>query len=134
MLQGFDTYGIGAYDGVPAPNLTKALGLKVCSRTCLDGAQQPLPPASSMPLLSLPGRTSRLPTDAAVPSRWQQLLQLLDLHVLGGPPQSHKQTWAAGTLLLCEQSHNEHRMRTASADRAHESLWWGGFVMISMAG
>lgn len=28
-VQGFDTYGIGAYDGVPAPNLTKALDLKV---------------------------------------------------------------------------------------------------------
>jgi hypothetical protein len=84
MLQGFDTYGIGAYDGVPAPNLTKALGLKVCSRTYLDSAHQLLPPASSRPLLSLPWRTYGLPPAAAVPSRWRQLLQLLDLHVLGG--------------------------------------------------
>lgn len=30
--QGFDTYGIGAYDNVPAPKLTSALGLKVRSR------------------------------------------------------------------------------------------------------
>lgn len=38
-IPGFDTYGIGAYDGVPAPNLTKALGLKegvVSSGNSLD--------------------------------------------------------------------------------------------------
>jgi hypothetical protein len=28
-LQGFDKYGIGAYDGLPVPNLMKALSLKV---------------------------------------------------------------------------------------------------------
>jgi len=27
--QGFDKYGIGAYDGLPVPHLIKALGLKV---------------------------------------------------------------------------------------------------------
>ena len=32
--QGFDKYGIGAYDGLPVPNLVKALGLKVCMPFC----------------------------------------------------------------------------------------------------
>lgn len=29
LAQGFDAYGIGAYDGVPTPKLAEQLGLKV---------------------------------------------------------------------------------------------------------
>ena len=47
-LQGFDKYGIGAYDGLPVPNLMKALGLKVRSaetvKTTAGSCQLAVPP------------------------------------------------------------------------------------------